>query len=97
MMPMSGLFTRTGVRLKVSRVRFVQLEDVSGAKPAWEDVMDTEKQPRDLLTNDQELSAEYWQARVERLQEVVCFLLMKNQTMRMVLSVERQPNHSASP
>jgi hypothetical protein len=59
--------------------------------------MDTEKQPRDLLTNDQESSAEYWQAKVERLQEVVCFLLMKNQTMRMALSVERQPNHSANP
>jgi hypothetical protein len=59
--------------------------------------MDTEKQPRDLLTNDQEPSAEYLQAKVERLQEAVCFLLMKNQTMRMALSVERQPNHSASP
>jgi hypothetical protein len=52
--------------------------------------MDTEKQPRDLLTNDQESSAEYWQAKVERLQEVVCFLLMKNQTMRMALSAEKK-------
>ena len=51
--------------------------------------MDTERQPRDLLTNDQEPSAEYWQAKVERLQEVVCFLLMKNQTMRMALSAEK--------
>jgi hypothetical protein len=59
--------------------------------------MNTERQPRDLLTNDQELSAEYWQAKVERLQKAVCFFLMKNQTMRMALSVERQPNHSSSP
>ena len=59
--------------------------------------MDTEKQPRDLLANDQEPSAEYWQAKVESLQEAVCFLLMKNQTMRMALSSERQPNHSAGP
>ena len=51
--------------------------------------MDTERQPRDLLKNDQEPSAEYWQAKVERLQEVVCFLLMKNQTMRMALSAEK--------
>jgi hypothetical protein len=59
--------------------------------------MDTEQQPRDLLTNDQEPSAEYWQTEVERLQEAVCFLLMKNQTMRMALSAERQPTHSTSP
>ncbi len=51
--------------------------------------MDTERQPRDLLTNDQEPSAEYWQAKVERLQEVVCFLLIKNQTMRVALSAEK--------
>ena len=54
--------------------------------------MDTEKQPRNLLTNDKEPSAEYWQARVEHLQEAVCFLLMKNQTMRMALSAEKHPN-----
>jgi hypothetical protein len=51
--------------------------------------MDTEQQPRDLLTNDQEPSAEYWQSKVERLQEALCFLLMKNQTMRMALSAEK--------
>lgn len=51
--------------------------------------MDTEKQPRDLLTNDQQPSPEYLRAKVERLQEVVCFLLIKNQTMRMALSVEK--------
>jgi len=51
--------------------------------------MDTEKQPRDLLTNDQEPLPEYWQAKVERLQEIVCFLLMKNQTMRMAFSAEK--------
>jgi len=49
---------------------------------------DTEQQPRDFLTNDQEPSAEYWQTKVERLEEAVCFLLMKNQTMRMALSAE---------
>ena len=50
--------------------------------------MDTEQQPRDLLRNDQEPSTEYWQAKVERLQEAVCSLLMKNQAMRMALSAE---------
>jgi len=59
--------------------------------------MDNEQQPRDLLTNDQEPSTEYWQTKVERLQEAVCFLLMKNQTMRMALSAERQRTHSTSP
>jgi hypothetical protein len=47
--------------------------------------MDTGKHRRDPLTNEQELSAEDWQARVDRLQEVVCLLLIKNQTMRMAL------------
>jgi hypothetical protein len=54
--------------------------------------MDTEKQPGNLLNNDQEPSAEYWQARVERLQETVCFLLAKNQAMRMALAAEKATN-----
>ena len=61
--------------------------------------MDTEKQLRDSLTNEQEASAEDWRAKVERLQEAVCLLLtgfkvitevlMKNQAMRMALSDEK--------
>jgi hypothetical protein len=51
--------------------------------------MDTGKQPRDSLSNEQEFSAEDWQARVDCLQEVVCLLLTKNQRMRMALSAER--------
>jgi hypothetical protein len=58
-------------------------------KPLGMMFMDTERQPRDLLTNDQEPSAEYWQAKVECLQKIVCFLLMKNQTMRTALSAEK--------
>jgi hypothetical protein len=34
---------------------------------------------------EQQPFAEDWQAKVERLQEAVCVLLMKNQTMRMSL------------
>jgi len=33
--------------------------------------MDTGRQLRDLLANDQEPSVEYWQAKVECLQKVV--------------------------
>jgi hypothetical protein len=44
--------------------------------------MDTEKRGRDPQTNEQEPSAEYWQAKVDCLQEIVCLLLMENQTMR---------------
>jgi hypothetical protein len=35
--------------------------------------------------DEQESHAEDWQAKVERLQEAVCVLLTKNQTMRMSL------------
>jgi hypothetical protein len=59
--------------------------------------MDTEKQPRDLLTNDQKPSAEYWQAKVERLQEALCFLLIKNQTLRMALSAEKATEPFSEP
>ena len=54
-----------------------------------------EKQHRDLLTNDREPSAEYWQAKVEHLQEAVCYLLMKNQTMRMTLYAEKATEPSS--
>jgi hypothetical protein len=43
--------------------------------------MDTEKHRRDQ-PNEQEPSAEDWQAMVHCLQEIVCLLLMKNQAMR---------------
>lgn len=51
--------------------------------------MDTGKQRRDPLSNGQEPSVEDWQARVDRLQEIVCLLLTKNQTMRTALSGEK--------
>ncbi|HTF65002.1 MAG TPA: hypothetical protein VK638_20175 [Edaphobacter sp.] len=51
--------------------------------------MDTEKQPGNLLNNDQGALSGIWQAKVERLQETVCFLLAKNQAMRMALSAEK--------
>jgi hypothetical protein len=50
--------------------------------------MDSKKQHRDPPPSGQEPSSEDWQARVDRLQEVVCILLMKNQTMRMALLTE---------
>jgi hypothetical protein len=59
-------------------------------RSAWEEKMDTVNQRRDPLFNEQVPSAEDWQARVDRLQEVVSLLLMKNQTMRMALSTEEQ-------
>lgn len=48
--------------------------------------MDSETQHRDPPPSGQELSVEDWQAIVDRLQELVCMLLMKNQTMRTALS-----------
>jgi hypothetical protein len=44
--------------------------------------MDMEKQRRDHQSNDPEPSAEYWKAKADCLQEIVCLLLMKNQVMR---------------
>ncbi len=41
------------------------------------------------LTDEQEPLPEDWQATVRGLQEVVCFLLLKNQQMRMALSDEK--------
>jgi hypothetical protein len=77
---------------------FLNLRKCPVQKPLGRMFMDTERQPRDLLTDDQQSSAEYWQAKVERLQEAVCFLLTKNQTMRMALSAEKATeHHSASP
>ncbi len=43
--------------------------------------MDAEKQRREPQLNEQ-TSAEYWQAKLECLQEMVCLLLIENQAMR---------------
>ncbi len=48
-----------------------------------------EKQVQVCLTSEQEPGIEDWQAKVQGLQEVVCFLLLKNQEMRMALLAER--------
>jgi hypothetical protein len=48
--------------------------------------MDSETQHRESPPSGQESSVEDWQATIERLQELVCMLLMKNQTMRTALS-----------
>jgi hypothetical protein len=45
--------------------------------------MDAEKQSRDPQINQQEHSADYWQAKVDSLQEIVCLLLLENQAMRL--------------
>jgi hypothetical protein len=50
--------------------------------------MDSETQDRDPSPSSQESSIEDWQAKVGRLQELVCILLMKNQAMRTTLSTE---------
>jgi len=57
--------------------------------------MDIEKQRRDPQIDDQEPSTEIWQAKVDCLEEIVCFLLLKNQTLRMALSSNEQANTSA--
>jgi hypothetical protein len=43
---------------------------------------------RDFPPSGHESSVEDLQARVDRLQEVICILLMKNQTMRTALLTE---------
>jgi hypothetical protein len=57
--------------------------------------MDTENQNRHPFINERQTSEEDWQAKVDRLQEVVRGLLIKNQTMRMSLSAET-PNQRFS-
>lgn len=42
----------------------------------------SEKKHRDPHTDEQEPSADYWQARVDSLEEIVCLLLMENQAIR---------------
>jgi hypothetical protein len=50
--------------------------------------MDSETNHRDPPPSGQESSVEDWQAKVDRLQELICILLMKNQTMRTALLTE---------
>ena len=40
------------------------------------------------IASGQAQPQEDWQAKVERLQELVCSLLLKNQTLRMALQAE---------
>jgi hypothetical protein len=47
---------------------------------------DGEKQSGDPQAGVLELPTEDWKAKVDRLTDVVCLLLMKNQRMRMALS-----------
>lgn len=53
-----------------------------------ENLMDSETNHRDPSPSGRESSVEDWQAKVDRLQELVCILLMKNQTMRTALLTE---------
>jgi hypothetical protein len=51
--------------------------------------MNAETQDRDRSLSLRESSVEDWQAKVDRLQELVCILLFKNQTLRTTLLIER--------
>jgi hypothetical protein len=50
--------------------------------------MDTETNRRDPPPGERESSVEDWQAKVDRLQELICMLTLKNQTMRTALLTE---------
>jgi hypothetical protein len=50
--------------------------------------MDSEMPDRDPAHSGQESSVEAWQAKVDRLQEIVCMLLVKNQAMRMAFLID---------
>jgi hypothetical protein len=58
--------------------------------------METERQSRDPAGSEQEMPEKDWQAKVERLQECVCLLLEKNQTLRMALIAERVSGQTIS-
>jgi hypothetical protein len=45
--------------------------------------MDAEQQSREPQRNEKEHSVDYWQAKVDSLQEIVCLLLLENQAMRL--------------
>ena len=47
--------------------------------------MDARSQSRDSAVSKQEMPEKEWEATVERLQECVSLLLLKNQTLRMAL------------
>jgi hypothetical protein len=62
--------------------------------------MNSGRQSRDPAVNRQEELAQDLDARVERLQEWVCVLLLKNQMLRMALQAERandQRSYSSYP
>lgn len=67
-------------------------DDVQNSR---ENLMDSETNHRDPPPSGQESSIEEWQAKVDRLQELVCILLMKNQTMRTALSTEMRKEENA--
>lgn len=51
--------------------------------------MPYENQSPLYLTIEQEPHPEYWHAKVQGLEEAVCFLLRKNQEMRMALTDQK--------
>jgi len=50
--------------------------------------MDSETNHRDFPLSGHEPSVEDWQAKVDRLHELICILLIKNQTMRTAMLTE---------
>lgn len=71
---------------EVTRVAGLIAEGFRGTQTIGRAFMDSESQHRDPPPSGQEPSVEDWRATVDRLQELVCMLLMKNQTMRTTLS-----------
>jgi hypothetical protein len=57
--------------------------------------MSFEKQHYDLPSDAQEPSAEDFQARIDRLLEIICALLMKNQVMRMAMLAENREDDAS--
>ena len=56
--------------------------------------METARQSRDPAVSKQEKPENDWEAKVERLQECVSLLLLKNQTLRMALVAAKAGCHS---
>jgi hypothetical protein len=52
--------------------------------------------PMNALVHEQEQPQEDWQAKVEHLEQCVCSLLLKNQTLRMELQAERAKAEDSS-
>lgn len=51
--------------------------------------MDADKKLKEPLGRQEGCPVEDWKAREDRLQEIVCLLLAKNETLRLALSAER--------